>query len=519
MSTFEQYLAWRVALPQPAVELDLGDAGLRPEDLEAALPRLRAALTAMAGLEAGALANPDEGRMVGHYWLRAPELAPDPTIAAAIRASWDQIEAFAVDFHAGAITAADGQRFRDVLLVGIGGSALGPQLLADALGGRLHVLDNTDPAGIARTLGALPSLAHTLVLVTSKSGATVETRNGMLEVAAACRRAGLHFPEQAVAITAAGSALDQLAARDRWLARFPLWDWVGGRTSVLAPVGLLPAALLGLDWRGLLRGAAAMDAATRDPDPRHNPAALLAHAWFVLTGGHGRKAMVMLPYADRLVLLSRYLQQLVMESLGKRHDRRGREVFQGLTVYGNKGSTDQHAYVQQLRDGLPDFFAAFVRLLDPALDAPPIEVEPGVTSADCLDGFYQGTRAALAEQGRPSLTLTLDRLDAPTLGAVLALFERGVGLYAELLDINAYHQPGVEAGKLAARAVLALQHRLLAAVDDTPRDVVTLAGRLGAEPFAVWQVARHLASGERLHAEGLADPARARFARARKPAV
>ena len=512
MPTFEQYLAWRVVLPQPAVELDLGDAGLLREDLEAAAPRLQAALAAMAALEAGALANPDEGRMVGHYWLRAPELAPDPAIAAAIRASWEQIEAFAADFHAGAVAAADGQRFRDVLLIGIGGSALGPQLLADALGGRLHVLDNTDPAGINRTLATLPSLAHTLVLVASKSGSTVETRNGMLEVAAACRRAGLHFPAQAVAITGHGSSLDQLAARDRWLARFPLWDWVGGRTSVLSPVGLLPAALLGLDWRGLLRGAAAMDLATRDPEPRGNPAALLAHAWFMLTGGHGRKAMVMLPYADRLVLLSRYLQQLVMESLGKRHDRQGREVFQGLTVYGNKGSTDQHAYVQQLRDGLPDFFAAFVRVLDPDQASPAIEVEPGVTSADCLDGFYQGTRAALAEQGRANLTLTLQRIDAATLGAVLALFERSVGLYAELLDINAYHQPGVEAGKLAARAVLALQHRLLAAVDETPCDVAALAQRLDADAFAVWQIARHLVSSGRLHGQDLADPARARFA-------
>src|SRR5688572_26022980 len=118
MSTFEQYLAWRVALPQPAIELDLGDAGLRDEDLATAEPRLRAALSAMAMLEAGALANPDEGRMVGHYWLRAPELAPDPAIAAAIRASWEQIERFAADFHAGAVAAADGQRFRDVLLVG-----------------------------------------------------------------------------------------------------------------------------------------------------------------------------------------------------------------------------------------------------------------------------------------------------------------------------------------------------------------------------------------------------------------
>jgi glucose-6-phosphate isomerase len=281
---------------------------------------------------------------------------------------------------------------------------------------------------------------------------------------------------------------------------------------VLSPVGLLPAALLGLDWRGLLRGAAAMDVATREPDVRRNPAAMLAHAWFALTQGHGTRAMVVLPYADRLVLLSRYLQQLVMESLGKREDRQGGEVWQGLTVYGNKGSTDQHAYVQQLRDGLPDFFAGFVRVLTSDADRGAIEVEPGVTSGDCLDGFYQGTRSALAERGRPSLTITLERLDAPTLGAVIALFERTVGLYAELIDINAYHQPGVEAGKLAARSVLTLQHRFLRAVGPEPRTVAELAETLASEPFAVWQLGRRLALTGRVRGEALTDPASARFA-------
>jgi len=511
MPTFEQYLAWRVVIDEPVLELDLSDAGLDADGLAEATPRLQAALAAMQALEGGSVANPDEGRRVGHYWLRDPDRAPEPAIAAEIRDTWAKIEAFAASMRDGKLTASDGQPFRDVLLVGIGGSALGPQLLVDALGGRLHVLDNTDPDGIQRTLAGLPSLAHTLVLVTSKSGATVETRNGMLEVTAACTRAGLDFGRQAVAITGVGSHLDNLARAQAWRARFPLWDWVGGRTSVLSAVGLLPAALLGLDWQGLLRGAAAMDVATRKTDVRHNPAAMLAHAWFVLTGGHGEKAMVVLPYADRLVLLSRYLQQLVMESIGKREDRQGREVWQGLTVYGNKGSTDQHAYVQQLRDGLPDFFATFVRVLASDADRHAIEVEPGVTSGDCLDGFYQGTRSALAERGRPSLTLTLERLDAPALGAVLALFERSVGLYAELVDINAYHQPGVEAGKLAARSVLTLQHRLLRALGSEPRTIAELAEALASEPFAVWQLARRLARTGRIRGESLADPATARF--------
>ena len=131
-------------------------------------------------------------------------------------------------------------------------------------------------------------------------------------------------------------------------------------------------------------------------------------------------------------------------------------VHQGLAVYGNKGSTDQHAYVQQLRDGMPDFFVTFVRVLKDGATRR-LEVEPGVTSGDYLDGLLLGTRRALHESGRPSLTITIRELDPRSLGMLIALYERAVGLYASLVGINAYHQPGVEAGKKAAAVVLELQ--------------------------------------------------------------
>jgi len=142
-----------------------------------------------------------------------------------------------------------------------------------------------------------------------------------------------------------------------------MWDWVGGRTSVFSSVGLLPAALQGLDINAFLYGAKMMDDFTRNPEVSKNPAALLAWMWFHAGGGRGEKAMVMLPYKDRLLLFSRYLQQLVMESIGKENDLVGKKVNQGLTVYGNKGSTDQHAFVQQLRDGTADFFVTFIEVL------------------------------------------------------------------------------------------------------------------------------------------------------------
>jgi glucose-6-phosphate isomerase len=502
----------------PAGTLDVSRMPLDDAVFARMAPALEGAFDAMEALEAGALANPDEKRRVGHYWLRAPERAPN-ALGDEIRAVQAQVRRFAADVHAARVRPPGAARFTRLLAIGIGGSALGPMLVADALGRgaadamQVAFLDNTDPDGVARVLAALP-LAETLVLVTSKSGGTPETRNGMLLAAEAWRAAGLDFARHAAAITGAGSALDREAEAAGWLARFPLFDWVGGRTSATSVVGLLPAALQGLDVDGLLAGAAACDAATRRRDARANPAALLALAWHAATNGRGEKAMVVLPYKDRLALLGRYLQQLVMESLGKRLDLAGRRVDQGLTVYGNKGSTDQHAYVQQLRDGRDDFFACFVRVLEPGGSA--LEVEPGVTAGDYLHGFWLGTRAALAENGRASLTLTLPRLDAPALGAVIALFERAVGLYASLIGVNAYHQPGVEAGKQAAAAALALQRRVVAALEAAPATAEQLAARAGAaaEVETVYLLLESLAASGRARLAEAGPPSRARFARA-----
>ena len=483
-------------LTAPALALDLRWMGL-PDDLAARhAPAIARATAERADLEAGAIANPDEGRQVGHYWLRAPELAPTDEHTTAIRATRFELERFVDSLHG---------RFSTVLCVGIGGSALGPQLVADALGTsadhrRLVFLDNTDPDGIARALDTLADLADTLVVVTSKSGGTPETKNGMLLVAEAYAEAGLDFAQHAVAITGRGSDLDRHAAG--WLARFPMWDWVGGRTSVMSAVGLLPAYLQGLDVEALLHGARLMDAHTRKDTLADNPALLLALAWWEAGAGQGERAMVVLPYKDRLLLLSRYLQQLIMESLGKRLDRHGREVHQGLAVYGNKGSTDQHAYVQQLREGPDDFFAAFLEVLEDG--GSPLEVAPAVRAGDFLSGFLAGTRQALADAGRRSLTITVPRVDALHLGALVALFERAVSFYASLVDINAYHQPGVEAGKKAATAILSLQARLLAALASGQRGTAAaLAAPLGADPRDAFHILRHLAANGRARMHGL----------------
>jgi len=191
-----------------------------------------------------------------------------------------------------------------------------------------------------------------------------------------------------------------------------------------------------------------------------NPAALLAAMWHFAREERDQRNMVILPYRDRLSLFSRYLQQLVMESIGKERSRAGQIVHEGLTVYGNKGSTDQHAFVQQLRDGADDFFVMFIEVLRDRAEKS-IMVEEDASTGDYLHGFLYGTRAALSEKSRQSITITLNELNARLVGVLIALFERTVGLYAELIDVNAYAQPGVEAGKQDATRVLNLQKKVL----------------------------------------------------------
>jgi glucose-6-phosphate isomerase len=514
---FQQYFC---TIDSVGLSLDISRMSFDEQFLKRMEPQIQRAYSAMDDLEKGAIANPDEQRMVGHYWLRAPKLAPTASITAEIEQTLAAIKSFAADVHSGKIKPAIAPRFTQLLSIGIGGSALGPMFVADALGRgpddqmKPHFIDNTDPDGMDRVLKNLgPRLKETLCLVISKSGTTPEPRNGMLVVADACRMAGLEFARQAVAITGEGSELDNLADSQHWLARFPMWDWVGGRTSETGPVGLVPAALQGIDIDSLLAGAAACDAATRTHEALKNPSALLALMWFHATDGRGMKDMIMLPYKDRLLLLSRYLQQLVMESLGKRMDLSGKRVDQGIAVYGNKGSTDQHAYVQQLRDGVNNFFVTFIRVLEDGGAAVNIEAE--TTPGDYLNGFLLGTRAALFENERQSITVTVKRVDARTVGALIALFERAVGFYGSLVNINAYNQPGVEAGKKAAANVLQVQRKILEKLTSSAQSAEQIAASIGMpdEAEAAYHLLEHLCANGKATVAAAARPGQVTFTR------
>jgi glucose-6-phosphate isomerase len=510
---FQQYYAWYDSI---GLGLDFSRTRMPLDYAHQMQPLIDRAFADMQALEEGGIANADENRMVGHYWLRNPAIAPTAEIRREIEQSIEGVKVFASEIHAGTIQGAEGS-FRHILLVGIGGSALGPQFVSQALGHprtdklQIHFLDNTDPDGFDRVLADLGSeLGRTLCLVISKSGATKETRNGMIEVQAAYQMRGLAFPRHSVAVTAQGSELAQYAKG--WLRIFPMWDWIGGRTSELSVVGLLPAALQGFDVDALLLGAKCCDNVTRTHEA-DNPAIRLALFWSFIGSMSGGKSMVVLPYKDRLELFSKYLQQLVMESLGKRTDREGKEVNQGLSVFGNKGSTDQHAYVQQLRDGLPNFFCILIEVLKDR-DGKAIDVEPDVSSGDYLTGFLLGTRDALFERNRESLLMSVERVDAFHIGMLIALFERAVGYYASLININAYHQPGVEAGKKAAANILQVQTEVLKCLSATPGksfSAVDLEKALGARTDIVFRICEHLATNGRIRGEHIHLPARARF--------
>jgi glucose-6-phosphate isomerase len=504
MQSWERFQKYYAEFPSIGLAVDLSRTNVDDKFFAAMGPRIQKAFAEMDALETGSIANPDENRMVGHYWLRNPSLAPKPAIGREIVNTIERISEFSAKIHSGEVRGAGGP-FRNFLLIGIGGSVLGPQFVANALGEpqtdklKPFFFDNTDPDGMARVLAVIgKDLSKTLCIVVSKSGSTKETRNGMLVAEAAFAQSGLHFGHHAVAVTSEGSQLDEHALQNKWLERFPMWDWIGGRTSELSAVGLLPAALQGFNINDLIRGACECDKKTRSHIVKENPAALLSLAIYALGNGKGDKNMVVLPYKDRLEFISKYLQQLIMESIGKELDRNQNVVNQGITVLGNKGATDQHSYVQQLRDGLSNFFVLFIEILKDG-QGPFIEVEPSVTSGDYLLGFLLGTRQALAEKKRESITITVNEVSPFSIGMLIALFERVVGFYASMIDVNAYHQPGVEAGKRAAAQVIEIQKDILKFFSDHLRkkfSIDEIAKGIGKpdDKEVVFEVCEHLSA-------------------------
>lgn len=490
----------RINLQGLGIRFDFSNLPLPPVAEGGYQQDISRALAELSRVEGGEEVNTDEHRMVGHYWLRDPGRAPTPEIRAEIQAELHKVKRF---------WATQASHFSTVVWLGIGGSALGPQFLQAAFHG-VHAptfvfLDNTDIVGMCDALSGIKDLSRTLFVAVSKSGSTTETQNCLQVCEQYCARHNIAFQSRAVAITRKGSTLDT-AAKD-WLERFQLWDWVGGRTSVWTSIGTLPLAMLGQDVDDFLQGACDMDACTRLDRMEENPALLLALAWSYSKACGRTKSFVVLPYSDRLSLLAQYCQQLIMESVGKGNDRSGATVEEGITVLGNKGSTDQHAYVQQLREGTNDFIAFFVEVIHAEKGLPDEFCSTklgGFLVNDYLLGFLHGTRRALFENGRGNCLLSMDTITPRTIGALLAFLERSVGFYAAMHNVNAYNQPGVEAGKKAAKEVLALQDDLVAALTSEPMSWREISERFSkkADAATLESVVRRLVLTGRVAEDG-----------------
>jgi glucose-6-phosphate isomerase len=375
-----------------------------------------------------------------------------------------------------AVVASTAGRFDDVLLLGIGGSALGPialrtalvtprwnELSADQRGGRprLHVLDNVDPTSISATLARL-DLARTLVLVVSKSGGTVETMAQYLIVREALAQA---VGEEAarghlVFVTDPSVGALRKIARAEGITTVDIPANVGGRFSVLSPVGILPAALIGIDVRALLAGAADVTAKAATPHlPANLPGAFAVLQWLSDTR-HGRSVQVLMPYADPLRDLALWFVQLWAESLGKITPN-GASV--GPTPLPALGATDQHSQVQLFMEGPLDKTVTFIAVrgrerdgLIPARHADIAELGylGGHTLGELIDIEQRATAGALAARGRFNATLTIDAIDAWHLGALMQTFALATAYAGELYGVDAFNQPGVELGKQFAYAML-----------------------------------------------------------------
>jgi glucose-6-phosphate isomerase len=358
-------------------------------------------------------------------------------------------------------------RYRDVVLLGIGGSALGPTALRTALRPpqwnllpdevregwpRLHVLDNVDPVTVAATMARV-RLRDTLFLVVSKSGGTAETMAQYLIVRAKLQGAGLPLAEHLVFVTdPAKGALRPIATSEN-IPALDIPPDVGGRFSVLTPVGLLPAALIGIDTGAILAGALDMVGRCETRDVARNPAGAWAVLQWLADTQAGRRIHVMMPYADTLRDVAAWFVQLWAESLGK---IRPDGSHTGPTPLPALGATDQHSQVQLFMEGPLDKTVTFIAVREPATDVaipslhadvPDLAYLGGHSLWELLTAERRATAGALAARGRPSATIELDRVDPWHMGALLMFFEIATAYAGALYGINAFDQPGVELGK------------------------------------------------------------------------
>jgi glucose-6-phosphate isomerase len=365
----------------------------------------------------------------------------------------------------------------DVVVLGIGGSALGPIALRTALRKpqwnllsaqdrdgwpRLHVLDNLDPLTISGLLDRVVKLDRTLFIVTSKSGGTAETMAQYLVVRDRLSRAQLEIASHIVFVTDPKKGALRPIANKEGIPALDIPANVGGRFSVLTPVGVLPAAMIGIDTAAMLAGAGEIAARCTSPKLAENPAATFAMLQFLADTRAGKHVHVMMPYSDALRDMAAWFVQLWAESLGK-VKRTGTGKHVGPTPLAALGATDQHSQVQLFMEGSADKTITLISVPraknDVAIpklhgDVPDLAYLGGHSLGEVLDVERRATAGALARRGRPNMTLELEDVSPKSIGALMMLLEAATIYAGSLYDVNPLDQPGVELGKNFTYAIM-----------------------------------------------------------------
>ncbi|MBI2382269.1 MAG: glucose-6-phosphate isomerase [Gammaproteobacteria bacterium] len=439
----------------------------------------------------GEAINRSENRAVLHTALRAGQAGPaGEVIAAEVAGELERMAVLVEGMRSGIITGATGKPYTDVVNIGIGGSLLGPHMASRALGRyaagpmRNHFISDPDGCKLRDLMGYLDP-ETTLVIVASKTFTTLETLvNARAAKAWLSVRLGQGADRHFCGVSARADRMSEFGILPE--QQFRMWDWVGGRYSVWSAIGLALALVVGMEhFRAFLAGAKLMDEHFASAEPEANLPVLfaLSHVWHA--SFLGMTAIVNLPYQPRLKLLPAYLQQLEMESLGKRVNHAGEVVAYpvGPLIFGQVGNNAQHSFMQLMHQGLDSCLADFIAVVDDP-DAP-----ERLGLANCLAqsrALMVGNAEAMAGEphricpgNRPSNTLLLKELSPHILGQLLALYEHKVFVQSLVWDINAYDQWGVELGKQIATQ---LQAALRGEPTELPLDPSTagLLKRLGA---------------------------------------
>lgn len=369
------------------------------------------------------------------------------------------------------------KKFKYFVVLGIGGSALGPIMVFNALkhlhynelsqkqrgGPKFYVEDNVDPVRMAALLDVIEP-EKTCFNVISKSGATSETMAQYLIISDLLKKAGVNLAENMIFTTDAsrGNLIKIDESFGGAFKKYVLPDGVGGRFSELCPVGLLPAAVLGIDIKGLLAGAAYMDGLCNKPSVAKNPALACAALQYIAMQ-QGKNIHVMMPYSDNLKLMSDWYCQLWAESLGKAVDYAGNTVNAGSTPVKSLGVTDQHSQVQLYIEGPFDKVITFISVEKYGCEMPiaygcenipDVGFLGGHTMQELIQAENKATAYALMRAGRMNYTISLPEVNAFTLGQLMFMLELQTAYAGAMLNINTFNQPGVENGKKATFALL-----------------------------------------------------------------